>query len=106
MPMRAAIWPYMIHLLMRIAAFGVAGLSIAVDSLSAIKFGKVKPVRNEEGIAIDFEVLGDFPKYGNDDDRVDDMAVEIVSYFSAELKKHALYREQSTHFQPLQLQVT
>ena len=64
----------------RIAAFGVAGLSIAVDSLSAIKFGKVKPVRNEEGIAIDFEVLGDFPKYGNDDDRVDDMAVEIVSY--------------------------
>ena len=77
----------------RIAAFGVAGLSIAVDSLSAIKFGKVKPVRNEEGIAIDFEVLGDFPKYGNDDDRVDDMAVEIVSYFSAELKKHALYRD-------------
>ena len=77
----------------RIAVFGVAGLSIAVDSLSAIKFGKVKPVRNEEGIAIDFEVLGDFPKYGNDDDRVDDMAVEIVSYFSAELKKHALYRD-------------
>ncbi len=77
----------------RIVAFGVAGLSIAVDSLSAIKFGKVKPVRNEEGIAIDFEVLGDFPKYGNDDDRVDDMAVEIVSYFSAELKKHALYRD-------------
>lgn len=76
----------------RIAAFGVAGLSIAADSLSAIKFGKVKPIRNEEGIAVDFEVLGDFPKYGNDNDLVDDIAVEIVSYFSSELKKHALYR--------------
>ena len=73
----------------RLAAFGVAGLSIAADSLSAIK---VKPVRNENGIAVDFVTEGDFPKYGNDDDRVDDIAVEIVSYFSAELKKHALYR--------------
>lgn len=76
----------------RIAAFGVAGLSIAADSLSAIKFAKVRPVRNEEGIAVDFEVEGDFPKYGNDNDMVDDIAVEIVSYFSAELKKHPLYR--------------
>lgn len=76
----------------RIAAFGVAGLSIAADSLSAIKFARVKPVRDENGIAVDFAVEGDFPKYGNDDDRVDDIAVEIVSYFSAELKKHALYR--------------
>ena len=76
----------------RLAAFGVAGLSIAADSLSAIKFAKVKPVRNENGIAVDFVTEGDFPKYGNDDDRVDDIAVEIVSYFSAELKKHALYR--------------
>ena len=76
----------------RLAAFGVAGLSIAADSLSAIKFAKVKPVRNENGIAVDFVSEGDFPKYGNDDDRVDDIAVEIVSYFSAELKKHALYR--------------
>ena len=75
----------------RLAAFGV-GLSIAADSLSAIKFAKVKPVRNENGIAVDFVTEGDFPKYGNDDDRVDDIAVEIVSYFSAELKKHALYR--------------
>ena len=74
----------------RLAAFGVAGLSIAADS--AIKFAKVKPVRNENGIAVDFVTEGDFPKYGNDDDRVDDIAVEIVSYFSAELKKHALYR--------------
>ena len=76
----------------RLAAFGVAGLSIAADSLSAIKFAKVRPIRNENGIAVDFAVEGDFPKYGNDDDRVDDIAVELVSYFSAELKKHHLYR--------------
>ena len=76
----------------RLAAFGVAGLSIAADSLSAIKFAKVRPIRNEEGIAVDFAIEGDFPKYGNDDDRVDDIAVELVSYFSAELKKHPLYR--------------
>ncbi|OUO36303.1 formate C-acetyltransferase [Flavonifractor sp. An306] len=76
----------------RLAAFGVAGLSIAADSLSAIKFARVRPIRNENGIAVDFEVEGDFPKYGNDDDRVDDIAVELVSYFSAELKKHPLYR--------------
>lgn len=76
----------------RLAAFGVAGLSISADSLSAIKFAKVRPIRNEEGIAVDFEVEGDFPKYGNDEERVDDIAVEIVSYFSAELKKHPLYR--------------
>ncbi len=79
-------------LVSRIAAFGVAGLSIAADSLSAIKFGGVRPIRDENGIAVDFDNLGDFPKYGNDDDRVDDIAVEIVSYFSAELKKHAMYR--------------
>ena len=76
----------------RLAAFGVAGLSIAADSLSAIKFAKVRPIRNEAGVAVDFAIEGDFPKYGNDDDRVDDIAVEIVSYFSAELKKHPLYR--------------
>ena len=76
----------------RLAAFGVAGLSIAADSLSAIKFAKVRPIRNEQGVAVDFTIEGDFPKYGNDDDRVDDIAVEIVSYFSAELKKHPLYR--------------
>ena len=77
----------------RLAAFGVAGLSIAADSLSAIKFAKVRPVRDEHGIAVDFQVEGDFPKYGNDDDRVDDIAVELVSYFSGELKKHPLYRD-------------
>ncbi len=77
----------------RIAAFGVAGLSIAADSLSAIKYGGVKAIRNEQGITIGFENLGDFPKYGNDDDRADDIAVEIVSYFASELKKHAMYRK-------------
>ncbi len=76
----------------RLTAFGVAGLSVAADSLSAIKFAKVYPVRNEAGIAVDFRTEGDFPKYGNDNDLVDDIAVELVSYFSAELKKHALYR--------------
>ncbi len=76
----------------RLTAFGVAGLSVVADSLSAIKFAKVKPIRNENGIAVDFETLGEFPKYGNDEDLVDDIAVEIVSYFSGELKRHALYR--------------
>ena len=73
-------------------AFGVAGLSVAVDSLSAIKYAQVKPIRNEEGIAIDFEIEGDYPKYGNDDDKVDCIAVELVEKFIQELKKHALYK--------------
>ena len=76
----------------RLAVFGISGLSVAADSLSAIKFAKVYPIRNEAGIAVDFRVEGDFPKYGNDNDSVDDIAVELVSYFSAELKKHPLYR--------------
>ncbi len=77
----------------RLTAFGIAGLSCAADSLSAIKFAKVRPVRNEQGVAVDFEVEGDFPKYGNDDDAVDDIAIEIVKHFSAELKKHPMYRD-------------
>ncbi|WML35749.1 formate C-acetyltransferase [Clostridium sp. OS1-26] len=76
----------------RFMAFGVAGLSVAADSLSAIKFAKVRPIRNEEGIAVDFEIEGNFPKYGNDDDRVDDIAVELTKKFSTELKKHKTYR--------------
>ncbi len=77
----------------RIMAFGIAGLSVAADSLSAIKYAKVTPVRNENGIAVDFNIEGDFPKYGNDDDRVDDLAVDITNKFMAELKKHPLYRD-------------
>lgn len=76
----------------RLMAFGVAGLSVAVDSLSAIKYAKVTPIRNEQGIAVDFKSEGDFPKYGNDDDRVDKIAIEIVEHFISTLKKHKLYR--------------
>ncbi|GAA0176726.1 formate C-acetyltransferase [Clostridium sediminicola] len=76
----------------RYMAFGIAGLSVAADALSAIKYAKVKPIRNEDGIAVDFEIEGDFPKYGNDDDRVDDIAVELVDKFSSELKKTPTYR--------------
>ena len=77
----------------RIMAFGIAGLSVAADSLSAIRYAKVRPVRNEDGVAIDFITEGEFPKYGNDDDRADDEAVFIVRKFSEELKKHPLYRK-------------
>ena len=77
----------------RFAAFGVAGLSVAADSLSAIKYAKVKPVRNEKGIAIDFQTDGSFPKYGNDNDDVDDLAVHLVEFFSGELKKHHIYHD-------------
>ena len=76
----------------RLMAFGVAGLSVATDSLSAIKYAKVSPIRNEAGIAVDFKIEGDYPKYGNDDDRVDQIAVEIVQHFIACLKKNKLYR--------------
>lgn len=77
----------------RFMAFGVAGIAVVADSLSAIKYAKVKPIRNEEGITVDFEIDGDFPKYGNDDDRVDDLAVETIKKFSTELKKHKTYRD-------------
>ena len=76
----------------RLMAYGVAGLSVVADSLSAIKYTKVKPIRNKEGIAIDFEIEGDFPKYGNDDDRVDNIAKEILEKFYKELTKHKCYR--------------
>lgn len=76
----------------RLMAYGVAGLSVAVDSLSAIKYAKVKPIRDERGIAVDFEIEGDFPKYGNDDDRVDDIARELLSKVHHELSRHKTYR--------------
>ncbi len=76
----------------RLMAYGVAGFSVAVDSLSAIKYAKVKPIRDEEGIAIDFEIEGDYPKYGNDDDRVDEIGKEILDQFYKELSSHQCYR--------------
>ncbi len=76
----------------RLMAFGAAGFSVVVDSLSAIKFAKVKPIKNEDGLIVDFEVEGDFPKFGNDDDRVDELGVQVVETFFACLKKHKLYR--------------
>nr|WP_207717846.1 formate C-acetyltransferase [Clostridium tetanomorphum] len=75
----------------RLMAFGIAGLSVAIDSLSAIKYAKVTPIR-KDGIAIDFKTEGEFPKYGNDDDRVDTIGIELVKKFSEELKKNPTYR--------------
>ena len=77
----------------RLMAFGLAGLSVATDSISAIKYAKVVPIRNEQGIAIDFEINGDYPKYGNNIKRVDDIAVKLVADFNAELAKHHIYRK-------------
>lgn len=74
-------------------ATGIAGLSVVADSLSAIKYAKVKPIRDENGIAVDFEITGEFPKYGNDDDRVDDLAATVVSTFMNKIRKHPTYRE-------------
>ena len=76
----------------RLMAFGVSGFSVLADSLSAIKYAKVKAVKDERGIISDFVTEGDFPKYGNDDDRVDDIAKWIVEYFYSELSKHETYR--------------
>ena len=76
----------------RTMACGIAGLSVCADSLSAIKYAKVKPIRNEEGIAVDFEVEGDFPKYGNDDNRVDDIAVYLVENMMNKIRKNKTYR--------------
>ncbi len=76
----------------RFMAFGIAGLSVITDSLSAIKYGKVKAIRDERGIITDFEAQGDFPKYGNDDDRVDEIAVSLVKKFYQSLEKHKALR--------------
>ena len=76
----------------RTMACGIAGLSAVADSLSAIKYAKVKVIRNESGLAINYEVEGDFPKYGNDDDRVDNIAVELIKTFEKKLEKHQTYR--------------
>ena len=76
----------------RLMAFGVAGFSVAADSLSAIKYAKVYPIRDENGVIVDFRTEGEFPKYGNDDDRVDDIAVKISERTIEELRKHPTYR--------------
>jgi len=74
-------------------AYGIAGLSIVADSLSAIKHAKVTPIRNEEGLTVDFKIEGEFPAYGNDDDRVDSLAANAVADFNDELKKLAVYKD-------------
>ncbi len=79
--------------ILRTMACGIAGLSVAADSLSAIKYAKVKPIRNEQGIAIDFEIEGEYPCYGNNDDRVDAIAVELVESFMSMIRQHKTYRE-------------
>jgi formate C-acetyltransferase len=78
--------------ILRTMATGIAGLSVAADSLSAIKYGEVKVVRDENGLAIDFETNGDFPKYGNNDERVDSIAVDLVTRFMKKLRKYPTYR--------------
>ena len=78
--------------IIRTMACGIAGLSVVADSLSAIKYAKVKVIRNEAGLAVDYDVEGDFPKFGNDDDRVDEIAVSIVKTFMNKLRKHQTYR--------------
>ncbi|MEE1351372.1 MAG: formate C-acetyltransferase [Clostridia bacterium] len=77
----------------RYFATGIAGLSVVADSLSAIKYAKVRPIRDENGIAVDFDIEGDFPKYGNNDDRVDTLAVDVVHGFMDKIRKHHTYRD-------------
>lgn len=76
----------------RLMAFGLSGFSVAADSWSAIRYGKVKPIRNEKGIAISFEISNDFPKYGNDNDMVDELGILLTRMFYKELEKYPLYR--------------
>ena len=78
--------------IIRTMACGIAGLSVVADSLSAIKYAKVKVIRDESGLAVDYEVEGDFPKFGNDDDKVDQIAVEVVKKFLHKLQRHQTYR--------------
>ena len=78
--------------ILRTMATGIAGLSVVADSLSAIKYAKVKPVRNETGLVVSYEIEGDFPKYGNDDDRVDAIAVDVLKRFMKKIRKQKTYR--------------
>lgn len=79
--------------IVRTSACGIAGLSVVVDSLSAIKFAKVKPIRNDQDLIVDFEIEGDYPKFGNNDSRVDEIAVSLVNNFMDKLKSHTTYRD-------------
>jgi formate C-acetyltransferase len=79
--------------ILRTMATGIAGLSVAADSLSAIKYGKVKTIRDDNGLVVDFTTEGEFPKYGNNDDRVDQLAVQLVESFMTKLRKHKTYRD-------------
>ncbi len=79
--------------IVRTSACGLAGLSVVVDSLSAIKYAKVRPIRNESGLAVDFEIEGDYPKFGNNDPLVDEIAVGVVKNFMKKIEKHRTYRE-------------
>ncbi|MFA6143087.1 MAG: formate C-acetyltransferase [Candidatus Omnitrophota bacterium] len=79
--------------LTRYMAFGIAGLSVVADSLSAIRYAKVRPIRNNKGLTTDFKITGDFYAFGNDDDRVDGRAVDLVNTFLAEIKKYKFYRD-------------
>ncbi|MEF3329581.1 formate C-acetyltransferase [Oceanobacillus oncorhynchi] len=78
---------------LRTMACGVAGLSVIVDSLSAIKYAKVRTIRDEDGLVVDYEIEGDYPKYGNNDDRADEIAVNLVKDFMNKIKKHHMYRD-------------
>ena len=78
--------------ILRTMACGIAGLSVVADSLSAIKYAKVKVIRDDTGLATDYEIEGDFPKYGNDDDRVDQIAIDLIKIFMGKLQKHATYK--------------
>lgn len=84
----------------RTMACGIAGLSVVADSLSAIKYAKVRTIRDEDGLAIDYEIEGDYPKYGNNDDRVDSIAADLVKNFMNKVKQHKTYRG-STHTQSI-----
>lgn len=78
---------------MRTMACGIAGLSVAADSLSAIKYAQVKPVRDDSGLVVDYQVMGEFPTFGNDDDRVDDIAIDIVESFMRKVREQTTYRD-------------
>lgn len=79
--------------IVRTMACGIAGLSVAADSLSAIKYAKVRPVRDENGVAVDFEIEGEYPQFGNNDSRVDDIACDLVERFMKKIKKLPMYRD-------------